>query len=249
MLSGAVNPSGRLAETFPHRLEDNSSYLNFPGDSRVVRYGEGLFIGYRGYDASHTDVAFPFGFGLSYTTFALSDLDVAVSGSVADGDLAAEVTVTVANTGPVAGAEVVQVYVRDVECSVARPVRELKGFAKVGLEPGESGQVTISLDQRAFSFWSELLGRWVVEAGEFAIEAGPHSRDLPADAHRDRRRPLDRRTADSRLDPARVDGRPEGARADQGGRRGRAARPDHATRSWWRSSARCPCPPSPASPA
>ena len=179
VLSGAVNPSGRLAETFPHRLEDNSSYLNFPGDSRVVRYGEGLFIGYRGYDASHTDVAFPFGFGLSYTTFALSDLDVAVSGSVADGNLAAEVTVTVANTGPVAGAEVVQVYVRDVECSVARPVRELKGFAKVGLEPGESGQVTISLDQRAFSFWSELLGRWVVEAGEFAIEAGPHSRDLP----------------------------------------------------------------------
>ena len=76
---------GRLAETVPHRLEDNSSYLNFPGDSRVVRYGEGLFIGYRGYDASHTDVAFPFGFGLSYTTFALSDLDVAMSGSVADG--------------------------------------------------------------------------------------------------------------------------------------------------------------------
>ena len=179
VLSGAVNPSGRLAETVPHRLEDNSSYLNFPGDSRVVRYGEGLFIGYRGYDASHTDVAFPFGFGLSYTTFALSDLDVAVSGSVADGNLAAKVTVTVANTGSVAGAEVVQVYVRDVECSAARPVRELKGFAKIGLDPGESGQVTIGLDQRAFSFWSELLGRWVVEAGEFAIEAGPHSRDLP----------------------------------------------------------------------
>ena len=85
VLSGEVNPSGRLAETVPHRLEDNSSYLNFPGDSRVVRYGEGLFIGYRGYDAARTDVAFPFGFGLSYTTFALSDLDVAMSGSVADG--------------------------------------------------------------------------------------------------------------------------------------------------------------------
>jgi beta-glucosidase len=179
VLSGAVNPSGRLAETVPHRLEDNSSYLNFPGDSRMVRYGEGLFIGYRGYDASHTGVAFPFGFGLSYTTFALSGLDVSVSGSVAEGNLAATVTVTVANTGSVAGAEVVQVYVRDVECSAARPVRELKGFAKVGLEPGESEQVTIALDQRAFSFWSELLGRWVVEAGEFAIEAGPHSRDLP----------------------------------------------------------------------
>ena len=179
MLSGAVNPSGRLAETIPHRLEDNPSYLNFPGDSQVVRYGEGLFIGYRGYDKADTDVAFPFGFGLSYTTFALSDLDVAISGSVADGNLAAEVTVTVTNTGAVAGAEVVQVYVRDVEASVARPVRELKGFAKVALDPGESEQVTIALDQRAFSFWSELHGRWVVEAGEFAIEAGPHSRDLP----------------------------------------------------------------------
>jgi len=179
VLSGKVNPSGRLAETVPHRLEDNSSYLNFPGDSRVVRYGEGLFIGYRGYDATRTDVAFPFGFGLSYTTFALSDLNVATSGSVAAGELAADVTVTVANTGPVAGAEVVQVYVRDAEASVARPVRELKGFAKVSLEPGESRQVTIMLDQRAFSFWSELLGTWVVEAGEFAVEVGRHSRDLP----------------------------------------------------------------------
>ena len=179
VLSGKVNPSGRLAETVPHRLEDNSSYLNFPGDSRVVRYGEGLFIGYRGYDATRTDVAFPFGFGLSYTTFALSDLNVATSGSVADGNLAADLTVTVANTGPVAGAEVVQVYVRDVEASVARPVRELKGFAKVSLEPGESRQVTITLDQRAFSFWSELLGTWVIEAGEFAVEVGRHSRDLP----------------------------------------------------------------------
>src|SRR5919112_371477 len=108
VLSGEGNPSGRLAESGPHRLEDNSSYLNFPGDSRVVRYGEGLFIGYRGYDATRTDVAFPFGFGLSYTTFATSDLDVAVSGSVAAGDLAAQVTVTVSNIGPVAGAEVVQ---------------------------------------------------------------------------------------------------------------------------------------------
>jgi beta-glucosidase len=178
VLSGTVNPSGRLAETVPHRLEDNSSYLNFPGDSQVVRYGEGLFIGYRGYDKANLDVAFPFGFGLSYTSFALSDLTVTTSGSVAHSTFAAEVTVTVTNTGAVAGAEVVQVYVRDVEASVARPVRELTGFAKVSLEPGESRPVTIPLDQRAFSFWSELLGRWVVEAGEFAVEVGRHSRDL-----------------------------------------------------------------------
>ena len=117
VLTGRVNPSGRMAETIPHRLEDNSSFINFPGDSQVVRYGEGLFIGYRGYDKSQQDVALPFGFGLSYTTFALSDLDVAARGSAADGTLAATVSVTVTNTGPVDGAEVVQVYVQDVESS------------------------------------------------------------------------------------------------------------------------------------
>ena len=132
MLTGKVNPSGRLAETIPHRLEDNSSYLNFPGDSQVVRYGEGLFIGYRGYDKAEQDVAFPFGFGLSYTTFALSDLQVNVrrlGGRRHPGRhrhrRRSPTPVTVD------GAEVVQVYVQDVESSVARPVRELKGFAKV----------------------------------------------------------------------------------------------------------------------
>jgi beta-glucosidase len=182
VLTGAVNPSGRLAETIPHRLEDNSSYLNFPGDSHVVRYGEGLFIGYRGYDASHQDVAFPFGFGLSYTTFALSDLSVAMRGSVAENDLAATVTVTVTNTGGVEGAEVVQVYVADVESSVARPLRELKGFTKVTLAAGASQRVSIELDQRAFAFWSMQRRDWVVEAGDFLIGVGPHSRDLPLGA-------------------------------------------------------------------
>src|SRR5215208_1411870 len=151
VLTGKVNPSGRLAETIPHRLEDNSSYFNFPSDSQVVRYGEGLFIGYRGYDKAHQDVAFPFGFGLSYTSFALSDLEVTTRGSVAGGDLAATVTVTVSNTGQVDGAEVVQVYVQDVESTVARPVRELKGFAKVSLPAGSSRSVSIELDQRAFA--------------------------------------------------------------------------------------------------
>ncbi len=179
VLTGRVNPSGRLAETIPHRLEDNSSHLNFPGDSQVVRYGEGLFIGYRGYDQAHRDVAFPFGFGLSYTTFTMSDLKVATRGSVSDGTLAATVTVTVTNTGTVPGAEVVQVYVADVESSVARPVRELKGFAKVFLESDASQSVSIELDQRAFSFWSTKLRRWVVEAGDFEIGVGPSSRHLP----------------------------------------------------------------------
>ena len=179
VLTGAVNPSGRLAETIPHRLEDNSSYLNFPGDSQVVHYGEGIFIGYRGYDRSAQDVAFPFGYGLSYTSFELSDLDVTTRGSAADGTLAATVTVSVTNTGPVGGAEVVQVYVGDVATSVARPVRELKGFAKVSLWPGETKQVSIELDQRAFSFWSIRHRRWAVESGDFVIGVGHHSRDLP----------------------------------------------------------------------
>ncbi len=179
VLTGAVNPSGRLAETIPHRLEDCSSFLNFPGDSQTVVYGEGVFVGYRGYDASHLDVTFPFGFGLSYTTFELSDLEVAVSGDVAEGTLEAVVSATVSNTGPVDGAHVVQVYVRDPECSVARPVRELRGFAKVRVAAGESARVDVALDQRAFSYWSQTLGRWVVEGGEFVVEVGHHSRDLP----------------------------------------------------------------------
>ncbi len=179
VLTGAVNPSGRLAETIPHRLEDNSSYLNFPGDSQVVRYGEGLFIGYRGYDKCRLDVAFPFGFGLSYTSFELSDLTVTTRGSVADGTLAATVTVTVTNTGTVDGAEVVQVYVEDVESSVTRPVRELKGFVKVSLAAGAAERVSIELGQRAFAFWSIRHRDWVVETGDFVIAPGPNSRDLP----------------------------------------------------------------------
>ncbi|MGO4455306.1 beta-glucosidase [Arthrobacter sp. RAF14] len=179
VLTGKVNPSGRLAETFPVRLEDNSSYLNFPGEDLIVRYGEGVFIGYRGYDAASQDVAFPFGFGLSYTTFQMSDLRVQLSGAVEDGTLNAAITVTVTNTGDLDGAEVVQIYVGDPDASVARPPRELKGFQKVFLPAGASKDVSIRLDQRAFSYWSQRCARWVVEAGEFTIEAGNHSRNLP----------------------------------------------------------------------
>ncbi|HSN44596.1 MAG TPA: glycoside hydrolase family 3 C-terminal domain-containing protein, partial [Propionibacteriaceae bacterium] len=124
VLSGAVNPAARLCETVPLRLEDNPSYGNFPGDSRSVRYGEGILVGYRSYDYKKQDVLYPFGFGLSYTTFDYDNLIVTQSGSVADGTLAAQVTLTVKNTGKVAGSEVVQVYVADPETSVLRPVRE-----------------------------------------------------------------------------------------------------------------------------
>jgi beta-glucosidase len=179
LLTGRANPSGKLAETIPVRLEDNPSYLNFPGDSQVVRYGEGLFIGYRGYDALALEVSHPFGFGLSYTTFEVGEPEVVVTGSVEGGDLRVEVRTSVTNTGDRAGAEVVQVYVTDVDASVTRPQQELKGFARVHLEPGASEQVLVELDARAFSFWSISLGRWTVEAGEFVLRVGTSSRDLP----------------------------------------------------------------------
>ncbi len=180
LLLGVANPSGKLAETIPVRLQDNPSYLNFPGEEGVVRYGEGIFIGYRAYDALIQHVSYPFGFGLSYTTFRIENVDVSVTGSVADGDLAVTVTASVTNTGQRAGAEVVQIYVGDIEASVARPLRELKGFAKVYLEPGETQQVSCQLNERAFAYWSQRFRQWVVESGEFMIAVGNSSRNLVA---------------------------------------------------------------------
>jgi beta-glucosidase len=180
VLVGDAEPGGRLAETMPVRLADVPSSLNFPGDPGVVRYGEGIFVGYRAHDRLDQHVSFPFGHGLSYTTFELSDLTVDLRGEV-DGApaLAAKVSVTVANTGARRGSHVVQVYVGDDAAEVERPARELKGFAKVTLDPGTSDRVTIELDQRAFSYWSVRHDRWVVEAGTFTVSVGSSSRDLP----------------------------------------------------------------------
>ncbi|HEY2273664.1 MAG TPA: glycoside hydrolase family 3 C-terminal domain-containing protein [Jatrophihabitantaceae bacterium] len=172
LVLGVANPSGRLAETIPLRLEDNSSYLNFPGEDGHVRYGEGVFVGYRGYDALDQQVAFPFGHGLSYTTFDYADLQIDVIGD------AVEVRCTVTNTGARHGKEVVQIYVGDVESSVSRPVRELKAFVKVDLAPGQSHPVTCTLSPRDFSYWSTRRGGWHLEAGEFEIAVGSSSRDL-----------------------------------------------------------------------
>jgi beta-glucosidase len=172
LLAGRANPSGRLAETVPQRLQDNPSYLNFPGELGVVRYGEGVFVGYRGYDAREQDVSYPFGHGLSYTTFGYSDLDVTLD------EEGGTVSVTVANTGSRAGKEVVQVYVGPPASAVARPVRELKAFAKVALEPGESRRVALTLTRRDLSYFDPRQRRWVVEAGEYAVAVGASSRDL-----------------------------------------------------------------------
>jgi beta-glucosidase len=173
LLFGTASPSGRLAETLPVRLEDSPSYLNFPGEDGHVRYGEGVFVGYRGHDALGQDVSYPFGHGLSYTTFGYTDLTTTVSGS-ADVTVACAVT----NTGERAGKEVVQLYVGDPRASVARPPRELKGFAKVYLEPGATETVTFRLTARDLAYWSTTHGRWVLEGGAFELAVGASSRDL-----------------------------------------------------------------------
>jgi beta-glucosidase len=176
LLSGAVNPSGKLAETIPVRYTDNPTIGAFPGEHGHVRYGEGLLIGYRWYDAHRLPVAYPFGHGLSYTTFDYRDLAVEVR---ADGDEPeVAVTLTVTNTGDRAGQETVQLYVSDPQSSVYRPEQELRAFAKVGLEPGGSTPVAFTLGARAFAFWHDGAARWVVEGGEFGVRAGASSRDI-----------------------------------------------------------------------
>jgi beta-glucosidase len=176
ILYGKVNPSGKLAETFPPRLTDTPTLINWPGDSGKVRYGEGLYIGYRYYDARELPVLFPFGYGLSYTTFAYSNPRVSAS-SFKDVD-GVTVSVDVTNTGKVAGKEIVQVYVHDHASSLSRPQKELKGFAKVRLLPGETKTVAIKLDFRAFAFYHPVHQKWVAEEGAFEILIGASATDI-----------------------------------------------------------------------
>lgn len=176
VLFGLVNPSGKLTETFPLRLADTPSHLNFPGDNRQVRYGEGLFIGYRYYDAKDVPVLFPFGYGLSYTTFAYSNLQVS-SATFNDVD-GISVSVDITNTGQVAGKEVVQLYVHDQAAGLVRPPKELKGFAKVALAPGETKTVTMALDFRAFAYYHPGYQRWITEDGDFTVLIGASATDI-----------------------------------------------------------------------
>ena len=178
VLTGTVNPSGRLTETIPLRLQDNPTHLNFPGEDGHVRYGEGVFVGYRGFDATDRPVAYPFGHGLSYTRFAYTDLTVDITGSHDTGDLAITVRLTVTNSGQVPGREIVQLYVGDPDSSVARPPRELRGFTTVDLAPGDSADIELRLGSRDLAYWSAAHHRWIVEPGEFSIEVGASSRDL-----------------------------------------------------------------------
>lgn len=176
LLYGEVNPSGKLAETFPLKLSDNPSYLNFPGEVDKVEYKEGIFVGYRYYDKKAMDVLFPFGYGLSYTNFEYSNLKISKN-EIGDTEKVT-VSVNIKNIGDVFGKEIVQLYIRDKESSVTRPEKELKGFEKIGLEPGEEKEVTFILNKRSFAYYNVDLGDWHVESGEFEILIGKSSREI-----------------------------------------------------------------------
>lgn len=176
LLYGDANPSGKLAESFPLKLSDTPCSLWYPGNGNTAEYREGIYVGYRYYDKKEIDVLFPFGHGLSYTSFEYSGLKLGAE-KIAD-TKPLSVAVTVRNAGKVFGKEVVQLYVRDLQSSIDRPVRELKGFSKVALAPGESKEVSFILDQRSFAYYETLIHAFHVESGEFAIEVGASSRDI-----------------------------------------------------------------------
>lgn len=176
VLFGRSNPSGKLPETFPLKLSDNPSYLNFPGDGRKVEYREGIFVGYRYYDKKEMDVLFPFGHGLSYTEFAYSNLKIDKERFTDEESCTVSVTIT--NTGDRFGKEAVQLYVQDVESTVQRPVKELKGFEKIALNPGESKTVTFELGKRAWAYYDVEGHDWYTEEGDFRILIGASSRDI-----------------------------------------------------------------------
>lgn len=176
LLFGEANPGGRLAETFPYRLEDNPSYLNFPGDGRTVLYGEDIFVGYRYYDAKKVPVRWAFGHGLSYTEFSYSNMKLS-SAEMKDGDIL-KVSIDVENTGKRAGSEVVQLYVSDKDSTVPRAVKELKGFAKVFLNPGEKKTVTMELCARDFAYYETKIHDWYTPSGTYEIQIGHASDEI-----------------------------------------------------------------------
>ncbi len=176
VLFGKANPCGKLAETIPYKLADNPSYLNFPGDGQTVAYKEGVFVGYRYYDTKEMPVRYPFGYGLSYTTFEYSDLQLSAD-KIKDTDTL-KVTLKVKNTGDRAGKEIVQLYVADKTGAACRPVKELKNFVKVELQPQEEKTVEMELDKRSFAWYNIQIHDWYAASGEYEILAAASSRDI-----------------------------------------------------------------------
>lgn len=182
IIFGLAEPGGRLPETYPCRLEDTPSFLNFPHYPDTmpdVNYGEGIYIGYRWYDAKRLSVEYPFGYGLSYTSFRYSDIKV--DKSVIGKDETVTVSFKVKNTGSRAGSDVAQLYVHDVSSTMNRPVKELRGFRKVHLQPGEETEVSITLDRRAFEYYTPALHKWVVEGGEYQLLVGRNANEIVLD--------------------------------------------------------------------
>lgn len=175
VLGGEADPGGRLPTTFPRRVEDNPSYGNFPGEFGEVRYGEGLLVGYRWYDTRSVAPRYPFGHGLSYTTFQIGAIDAPASVTIGD---TLRVTVPVTNTGSRRGSEVVQCYVAPVEPLASRPRMELKGFAKASIEPGETVELAIDLADRSFAYWNPSASEWQVDAGRYELHVGRSSADI-----------------------------------------------------------------------
>jgi len=180
VLFGDINPSGKLPQTFPLRLEDTPTYLDFPGENGKVYYGEGLFVGHRYYEKKKVAPLFPFGFGLSYTTFSYNSLSLNTQ-EVGPNDTL-QVSIDITNTGQRAGKEIVQLYIRDEQASLQRPEKELKAFAKVQLEPGERKTMTLSLGREVLAYYDDLTHEWVAEAGVFEILVGASSQDIRARA-------------------------------------------------------------------
>lgn len=176
ILTGKVNPSGKTSETYPYSFDQNPTFGNYPGGPVTSEHRESVFIGYRYYDAANIDVLFPFGYGLSYTTFEYSDLKLS-SNSIKDTDTVT-VSFKIKNTGDVDGAEVAQIYVADKESTIFRPVKELRAFKKVFVKAGEEVEVSVELSKRAFAFYNVDLGDWQVETGEFDIMVAASSRDI-----------------------------------------------------------------------
>lgn len=176
LLFGEENPGGKLAETFPLRVQDNPAWLDFGGDKNVVHYGEGIFVGYRYYDTKEMPVLFPFGHGLSYTEFAYEDLRLDRSSLCGEEPL--EIRFRIRNIGERDGSEAPQIYIHKEDSGISRARQELKGFAKVALSAGEETEVVVCLDRRSFAYYDEEAEGWCVEPGEYEILVGASSRDI-----------------------------------------------------------------------
>jgi beta-glucosidase len=180
VLFGDADPSGKLPVSMPKRFEDSPAYGHYPGENLRVDYAEGIYVGYRYFDTKHVEPAYPFGFGLSYTSFAYSDLLI-VHAKTFEGTAHWErdlVSLNVKNTGTRDGAEVVQLYVHDGHSKIDRPVHELKGFQRIDLKAGETRKVQFTVDRAALSYWSPEKKAWVADPGKFEIEVGASSRDI-----------------------------------------------------------------------